>query len=111
MLSWNGLNKIELLRRFEKPLLILVGAAALTAVLTNLDFNLLEANLYDLRVSSGRQAKADPEIIVVTLDDRTTKTLDEFAPLTLDLHARFLEALEAIEPRAVGYLVDLNQVN
>jgi signal transduction histidine kinase len=99
------------LKKFEKPLTILAGAAGLTAILVNLDFNLLEAQLYDLRISHGIQHKPDPAITLVTLDDRTTKALDEFAPLSLDVHARFMESMELLEPKAVGYLVDMNQVN
>jgi hypothetical protein len=100
-----------LLRRFEKPTLILAGAAGLTAVLMNLEFNLLEANLYDFRMTHGPRPGPSSEIVLVTLDDATTRALEEFSPLTLDFHARFMEALEKHQPRAVGYLVDLNRVN
>ncbi|MGZ3686722.1 MAG: CHASE2 domain-containing protein, partial [Bdellovibrionota bacterium] len=99
------------LRRFEKPLTILFGAAGMTAILVNLDFNMLEAGLYDLRMAHGYQRAADPSIVLVTLDDRTTQALDEFAPLPLDVHTKFLEAIERLQPRALGYLVDLNQVS
>lgn len=106
------LKKLKIiLRRFERPLLTLAASACLTGILINLDFNLLEANLYDLRMSKGSQPAADQSIVQVTLDDKTTKALDEIAPLPLDYHARFLEALERYEPKAVGYLVDLNQVS
>jgi CHASE2 domain-containing sensor protein len=97
--------------RFERILLILAAAAGLTALLMNLNFNLLEANLYDLRMSKGSQPKPDSQIVLITLDDKTTKDLDELAPLPLDYHARFLEAIEHLEPKAVGYLVDFNQVS
>jgi signal transduction histidine kinase len=79
-------------------------------VLFNLDFNLLEANLYDMRMARGIQPTADPSIVVVTLDDATTQALDEFSPLPMDLHAQLMESLEKHSPKAVGYLVDLNQV-
>jgi signal transduction histidine kinase len=107
------LEKIEMpmRQRLKAGATILLGAAGLTAILLNLDFNLLEANLYDLRVARGMQAESDPSIALIQLDDVTTKSLDEFSPLPLDMHAQFLEALEKLEPRAVGYLVDLNQVN
>jgi signal transduction histidine kinase len=98
-------------RRFERPLLTLAAAAALTALLLNLDFNLLEANLYDLRMAKGSQPDADQNIVLVTLDNKTTKALDEFAPLPWDYHTRFMEAVEKYEPKAVGYLIDLNQVS
>jgi signal transduction histidine kinase len=104
----------QVLGRFEQPLLqgagILMGAAVLTAILLNLDFNLLEANLYDMRMARGIQATPDSSIVIVTLDDASTQALDEFAPLTMDLHAQFMESLVAHSPRAVGYHVDLNQV-
>ena len=89
---------------------IFFGAGILTVILVNLDFNLLEANLYDMRMSRGIQAKPDPSIVLVTLDDASTQALDEFPPLPMDVHAAFMRSLELAHPRAVGYLVDLNQV-
>lgn len=100
----------ELTERWEKQLLILAAAVGLTMCLLSFDFNSLESGLYDLRVSQGRPLDADQDITLVTLDDTTTKSLDEFAPLPLELHAQFLESLGRLKPRAVGYLVDLNQV-
>jgi len=100
-------NKI----RAQKTALILVAAAVLTAVLMNLEFKLLESTLYDYRMANGPQPQADPEIALITLDDSTVKELDEFSPLPLDFHARFLEALAQNNPKAVGYLVDMNRVN
>ena len=87
-----------------------MGAGILTAVLLNLDFNLLEANLYDMRMVRGMQSKPDASIVIVTLDDASTQALDEFPPMPMDMHAQFMEALEKLQPRAVGYLIDLNQV-
>ena len=98
-------------RPLEQLLIVLAGAAAVTAILMSFDFNMLEASLYDLRMAHGFQAKADPNIVLVTLDDATTAALDELSPLTLDLHTRFLEAVEKLQPKAVGYLVDFNQVS
>jgi len=72
------------IREFEKPLTIFIGSICLTAVLLNLDFNFLEANLYDLRVSHGYQSKALSDIVLISLDDATTRELDEFAPLSMD---------------------------
>jgi signal transduction histidine kinase len=99
------------IKKFEKPLTTLAGSVCLTALLLNFDFNFLEANLYDLRVSHGMQSKPNPDIVLVTLDDATTKELDEFAPLSMDFHARFLETIEQMEPKAVGYLIDMNHVS
>jgi CHASE2 domain-containing sensor protein len=102
----------SIFRRFERLLLTLAASVALTVLLMNLDsLNVLEANLYDMRMSKGAQPAADQNIVQVTLDEKTTKALDELAPLPLDYHARFLEALDRYEPKAVGYLVDLNQVS
>lgn len=101
----------SLFQKHEKILTLLAVAAGLTGLLLNFDFSMLEAKLYDLRVAHGSQLKADPNIVLVTLDDLTTQNLGELAPLTLDFHARFLEELERLTPKGVGYLVDLNQVN
>ncbi len=96
---------------FRQALPICAGAIGLTAVLMNLDFNLLEANLYDLRITRGKQIASDPNIVLISLDDATTKALDEFAPLPLDFHTLLMESLEKLNPRAVGYLVDFGEVN
>jgi signal transduction histidine kinase len=109
MWTWNAL-KHRLEQPLKQGLMIFLGAAGLTAVLLNLDFNLLEANLYDLRMARGIQAKPDSSIVIINLDDATAGVLDEFPPLPLDMHTQFMEALEKLEPRAVGYLIDLNQV-
>jgi signal transduction histidine kinase len=101
----------DVLKKFEKPIVTVLGSLGLTAVLLNLDFSLLEANLYDFRVAQGFQRPADSRIVLVTIDDSTTQSFDEFSPLPLDFHVRFMEALEKHSPRGVGYLVDLNRVN
>jgi len=98
------------IKKFEKPLTALLGSALLSVVLLHLNFNFLEANLYDLRMSHGSQMQPDPDIALITLDDTTTQRLNEFSPLPFPLHVQFLEALETLKPRAVGYLVDLNHV-
>ena len=98
-------------QKFERPLTVFAGAACLTALLFNLDFNFLEANLYDLRMSRGYQTRANRDIVLITLDDATAKEFDEFAPLSLDLHTHFLETIEEVKPKALGYLIDMNHVN
>lgn len=102
---------LQTLKRFENAVLIVAGAAALTTILMSLEFSLLEANLYDFRMSHGAQSAPSSDIVLVTLDDATTESLNEFAPLPLDHHARLLEALERLEPKAVGYLVDMARVH
>lgn len=97
-------------KNFEKLALILAGSLALTLVLINLEFGLLEASLYDFRMARGFIRPADSRIVLVALDDETTKSLNELAPLSMDFHARFMEALETLEPAGIGYLVDLNRV-
>jgi signal transduction histidine kinase len=100
----------KLIRKFEKTLLIVVSATTLTAVLHNVEFNFLEASLYDFRMVHGSQVAADSQIVTIALDDRTGQELNEFLPLSLESHAVFLEALERLRPRAIGYLIDMNRV-
>ena len=95
----------------ERTTMILAGALIITVVLVSFDFRLLEANLYDFRMARGPQAPADQDITLITIDDLTTKSLNDFSPLPLDIHVRFMEALEKLNPRAVGYLVDMNHVS
>ncbi|MGE0614329.1 MAG: ATP-binding protein [Bacteriovoracia bacterium] len=95
----------------EKFLGISIGAAIITAILVNLEFNFLEASLYDFRMTRSIQAPADPGIVLISLDDQTTRALNDFAPLAIDQHTRLLEALNRQNPKAVGYLVNMNYVH
>jgi signal transduction histidine kinase len=106
----NGLLK-RLLKNHERQVAILVAAACLTSILANFEFTFLESRLYDFRMTRGSQPEPDSHIILVELDDASTQALDEFAPLSLDLHARFLEKVARLHPRGVGYLVNMNHVN
>lgn len=99
------------MQKLEKPFMIIAGAMLLTVILSNVEFNLLEANLYDFRMIHGLQPKADPQIVLITLDEESAKALDEISPLPLDIHARFMEALEKFNPKGVGYIIDFTQVN
>ncbi len=89
---------------------VVVGAGTLTIVLMQLEFNLLEANLYDFRMARGPQARPSSEIVLVTVDDSSAKELNDFPPLPLDHHTRLMEKLETLAPKAVGYLVPMNRV-
>ncbi len=100
-----------LLKKFEKPLVVFVAALGLTTVLMNLEFNLLEANLYDLRMARGWNPESSKDIVLITIDDQTLRSLGEIAPLPMELHARFLEELREQKPRGVGYLVDMTRVH
>ena len=100
------------MQRFERQLTVAAGSIGLTLLLLSFDFHFLEANLYDLRVTHGFQRLPSPNIVLITLDDATTKEFDELAPLSLDLHTKFLEILESnFAPKAIGYLVDMNHVH
>lgn len=95
----------------DRSLKIAIGAVSLTAIVLSLEFDLFEAQLYDLRMSVGFQSTASPEIVLVTVDEDTAKQLDEFIPLPLEFHAHFFEALEHYSPAGVGFLIDLNRVH
>ena len=99
----------RLILKQEKLLLTLAGAAVLTLILMGLEFNLLEANLYDFRMTFGPPIAADPGIVLIAVDDRTVQTLDQISPLPIGEHVRLLEKLEVKKPRAIGYLIDLNR--
>jgi signal transduction histidine kinase len=89
---------------------VTVGAALLTVVLMQLEFNLLEANLYDFRMSKGPQSRPRSDIVLIAVDDPSAKQLNDFSPLPLDQHARLIEKLETLSPKAIGYLVPMNRV-
>ena len=101
---------LKWVKKFEKFFTVLAGAASLSFLLLNFDFNYLEANLYDMRVARGYSVPPNPEIVLVTLDDLTTNELDDFSPLPLKYHSQFLEEILHYHPKAVGYLIDLNPV-
>ncbi len=94
-------------QKHEKALAISLASLLLSTFLMNLEFNFLESALYDARMRLGPQPETSSEIVLVALDDYSTSKLDEFSPLPLDQHVRFLELIEGYRPKAVGYLVDL----
>jgi len=94
-------------QKHEKALAISLASLLLSSFLMNLEFNFLESALYDARMRLGPQPETSSEIVLVALDDYSTSKLDEFSPLPLDQHVRFLELIEGYRPKAVGYLVDL----
>ncbi len=108
---WRQFLSKKWIARFEKPALILGSAFFLTAVLMNLEFNLLESSLYDFRMTHSPSVFPNPDIVVVTIDEATTKGLGELSPLPLNFHTKVLEVLEKYNPKAIGYLVDMNRVS
>ncbi len=98
------------LRKYEKFILVLLGSASLSSLLVSLDFNLLEANLYDLRFSASLPAQTDSRIVLITLNDEAAQTLDDIAPLSFQYHVQMLETLSSYQTRAIGYLIDFNKV-
>jgi signal transduction histidine kinase len=99
-----------LLERNERSLVIGAGAILLTAFLMNLEFNWIESGLYDFRMRMGSQPAPSEEIALLSVDDRTLTSLDELAPAPLEHHVKLLELLETLNPRSIGYLVDMNRV-
>ncbi len=101
----------RVIQKHNRTITLLGSAAGLTAILINLEFNLLEANLYDLRVVQSIKNPPDQDIVMVSLDDHTTRELSDHAPLPLNYHVLLLQALERLRPKAVGYLVNMNHVH
>ena len=95
--------------KFEKPLMILAGAAGLTAVLLNLDFNLLEANLYDLRMARGSQPARTQHRADHARRRRPPRSTSSRRSRWICTPSSWRRS-KAPSP-ALGYLVDLNQVN
>lgn len=89
---------------------ILVAAALLTGFLLQIEIDFIEGTLYDARMKWSRGSETS-DIVLVAIDDKTTKTLNELAPLPLDFHTRFLESLVSFKPQAIGYLVNMNHVS
>jgi signal transduction histidine kinase len=104
--GWKPSQKLPGLENF---FIVPLAAGVLTALLMNLEFNLIESQLYDLRMRYSIPAiEPSEEIVLVGIDDQTLRKLEEVPPLGLELHARFLERIEKeYDPRAVGYLAEL----
>src|SRR4051812_35388124 len=107
-MKWNHLK--QWIRRFDKPITVLIGATCLTSLLMSLDFSSFEACLYDFRVVQGFQKSPDLGIVLITLDDTTAQNLGGFVPLSLNHHTHLLTLLKQADPKAIGYLVDMNHV-
>lgn len=95
----------------QKSILIVLGALSISVVLFHLEFNFFEAFLYDLKVKHSRAIPHDPNIVLVTLDDKTTANLNDYAPLSLETHTQFLKSISEYQPLSIGYLINMNDVH
>lgn len=84
--------------------------AGLTTIIHQFEFHLLEAKLYDFRITTGLTPQPSNELAIIVIDEKTVRELNEFAPLTMDLHAQFLSSLAQYQPKSIGYLISMNQV-
>lgn len=109
----HALERLRKLILTRKPLVVLITAGIITAILLNIPLSFLEAPLYDFRVriSHSQAALPDSRIELIVMNDETAKTLDQVLPLPLSYHTQLLEALGRYQPRGIGYLVDMSQVH
>jgi signal transduction histidine kinase len=98
-------------REINKTLLIALAAFFLTLTLMILKLDLFEAKLYDTRMRVAPTPSVDSDIVIIAIDEKTLKTLDEFTPLPLNYHVELLSRLKHLEPQAIGYLVNFNHVS
>jgi adenylate cyclase len=70
-----------------------------------------ERALYDLRFfrTADIAAEQDPRIVVVTYDDDTLRQLEKRSPLDRAMLARALAAIDAMNPRAIGIDILIDQ--
>ncbi len=104
------LPKLRLSRRHSALILVLCTSTVLTGVLSSFQFSRIESVLYDFRVKTGPQPKADPRIVLIGMDEISLRTLEQTSPFPLEPHAKLLENLEKFHPQAVGYLVNLSRI-
>lgn len=106
-------KKNQLLKLFpalQEMLLHILLAAVITISVMTFPLNFLEAPLYDLRQWLSIKPAVDDRIAIVTIDDQTLNQLNEASPLSLTDHLKAVQALEAQEVKAVGYMIDFNRV-
>jgi signal transduction histidine kinase len=100
---------LRLARARETLVTTVLASTCITGVLVHFDFHAIEAAMLDLRVRHGWQSEPSRDIVLVTIDDSTLAAFQEISPLSLRSHAKFLEAIERYQPRAVGYLANLSR--
>ncbi len=97
----------------QTPALVraLAFSVVVAAIVGTVEFHQLEARLYDLRMRVT--AVEDPvlPITLVTIDPQTAQTQTDSLPLSLAFHTELLKRLEASQPRAIGYLVNMGAVH
>ncbi len=96
--------------KLRTALLSIALAALITLSASVLPLDFLEAPLFDLRHKMTGNPPADSRITLITLDEITATELNDVLPLSLEKHADLIEKLENLNPAAIGYLVDFNQV-
>lgn len=88
---------------------IRIGFALLIAfAITQLDLSYLEFWTYDLRVRMSSTTEPSGHIATIAIDSRTMETLH--GEPTAQQHAMMLQYLAASEPRAVVYVMDMNNL-
>ncbi len=78
-------------------------------LLTQYSFSSLEAIFYDLRIKSDFATRISQDIVMVTLDEESDQFLGEVYPYTYASHNRLLKNIIDDNPKAIGYLVNLNE--
>jgi signal transduction histidine kinase len=103
--------RLSLASQRERAAGLLLGSLLITGALFQFSLNSLEATLYDLRIAGSATTPARNDIVLVTLDDRTTQAYDELAPLTLEHQNQLIERLRSANPKSIGWLLDLNRAH
>ncbi len=93
-----------------RSLAVVVGALALTTLVTSLAPASLEAFFFDLRTQMSYPLPKNPEVVIVQIDQESLEELSDFSPLSLDHHVKLLKNLANFHPKAIGYLVNMNLV-
>jgi len=99
------------LTKFKKISLIFLFSLGITIVLGYIPFQSLESSLYDFRLAQHLPLPASKEIVLITIDEKTSEYLNDYAPLPLKYHTEFLQKISAHGPKAIGYLINMNHVH
>jgi len=90
----------------EKSIAVALTSLLVTVSLLQFELNDIEATLYDLKITSITKSNRKSEMVLIALDDRSLRTLDEQLPYSLSGQVRLLESLTQSRPQAIGWLLE-----
>ena len=76
-------------------------------IVTNIDWG-LDWDLYDFLFKIKGQREANPNIVLISVDDKTLKDLNKLFPLPVEVYSDLLKKICKEEPKVVAFDIEFN---